>query len=48
MRTEELTARMRAFGHPHMLGTECDVLFVPEAQETIRNKLDAMMTCPAG
>lgn len=45
-RAGELIARMRACGHPHILGTECDVLFVPEAQETIRKKIDAMMTAP--
>lgn len=43
-RTGELIARMRSCGHPHILGTECDVLFVPEAQEAIRRKVDAMMT----
>jgi uroporphyrinogen-III decarboxylase len=42
-RTDELMANMKACGHPHILGSECDVLFVPEAQETIRNKVDAMM-----
>jgi hypothetical protein len=42
-RTEELVANMKACGHPHILGSECDVLFVPEAQETIANKVDAMM-----
>ena len=48
-RTGELIARMRACGHPHILGTECDVLFVPGAQEAIRRKVDAMMTAePAG
>lgn len=43
-RTDELTANMKACGHPHILGSECDVLFVPEAQQTIRKKVDAMMT----
>ena len=43
-RTDELLARMKACGHPHILGSECDVLFVPEAQEAIRKKVDAMMT----
>lgn len=43
-RTGELIALMRACGHPHILGTECDVLFVPEAEEAIRRKVDAMMT----
>jgi hypothetical protein len=42
-RTDELIANMKARGHPHILGSECDVLFVPEAQETIRKKVDAMM-----
>ena len=44
-RTGDLIARMRASGHPHITGTECDVLFVPGAQETIRRKIGAMMTC---
>lgn len=44
-RAGELITRMRACGHPHILGTECDVLFVPEACEAIRAKVDAMMTC---
>lgn len=43
-RTGELISRMRACGHAHIVGTECDVLFVREAQETIRKKVDAMMT----
>lgn len=42
-RTDELAANMKACGHPHILGSECDVLFVPGAQEAIRNKVDAMM-----
>jgi hypothetical protein len=46
-RTDELIARMKACGHPHILGSECDVLFVPEAQETIGKKVDAMMTVRA-
>ena len=41
-RTDDLVLRMKACGHPHILGTECDVLFVPEAQDTILNKVDAM------
>jgi hypothetical protein len=43
-RTDELVANMKACGHPHIVGSECDVLFVPEAQHTIRRKVDAMMT----
>jgi len=46
-RTDELIARMKACGHPHILGSECDVLFVLEAQETIARKVDAMMTVRA-
>ncbi|MFB3829371.1 MAG: uroporphyrinogen decarboxylase family protein [Bryobacteraceae bacterium] len=41
--TRELTARMREAGHPHILGSECDVLHVPEAAETIRRKVEAML-----
>jgi hypothetical protein len=48
-RTRELLANMKACGHPHILGSECDVLFVPEARDTILKKVDAMMavTAPA-
>lgn len=42
-RTAELMAKMQACGQPHIMGTECDVLFVPEAQESIRKKIAAMM-----
>lgn len=42
-RTEELVTMMKACGHPYIVGSECDVLFVPEAQEAIRNKVDAMI-----
>jgi uroporphyrinogen-III decarboxylase len=41
--TNELTAKMRATGHPHILGSECDVLHVPEAAATIRRKVEAML-----
>jgi hypothetical protein len=34
---------MAECGHPHILGSECDVLHVPEAAETIRRKVDAML-----
>jgi uroporphyrinogen-III decarboxylase len=44
-RTRELVARMRECGHPHILGSECDVLHVPEAAATIRRKVDAMLNC---
>jgi hypothetical protein len=42
-RAEELADNMERCGHPFILGSECDVLFVPDAQETIRQKVDAMM-----
>jgi hypothetical protein len=41
--TEELADKMEACGHPFILGSECDVLFVPEAKEKIRQKVDAMI-----
>jgi len=44
-RTLELVDNMRACGHPHILGSECDVLHVPEAAATIREKVDVMLTC---
>ena len=44
-RTCETIRRMEATGHAHILGSECDVLHVPEAAETIRRKVDAMLTC---
>jgi uroporphyrinogen-III decarboxylase len=44
-RTAELSGHMAACGHPHILGSECDVLHVPEFAETIRRKVDAMLTC---
>ncbi|MGJ5819535.1 uroporphyrinogen decarboxylase family protein [Paludibaculum fermentans] len=41
--TLELRGKMAECGHPHILGSECDVLHVPEAAETIRRKVDAML-----
>jgi hypothetical protein len=35
---------MKAGGHPYIVGSECDVLFVPEAQDAIWKKVDAMMS----
>lgn len=46
-RTCELIARMQANRHPHIPGTECDVLSVPGAEKTIRAKVETMMTCRA-
>jgi uroporphyrinogen-III decarboxylase len=37
-----LVRAMIACGHPHILGSECDVLYVPGASETIWRKLEAM------
>ena len=45
--TAELLSNMKACGHPHILGSECDVLFVPEASTAILAKIDAMMACHA-
>ncbi|MCW5966377.1 MAG: hypothetical protein KIT83_20235, partial [Bryobacterales bacterium] len=39
----QLLARMTACGHPHILGSECDVLHVEGAGDTIRRKVDAMV-----
>jgi hypothetical protein len=41
--TRDLVARMREAAHPFILGSECDVLHVPEAGETIRRKVEAML-----
>jgi hypothetical protein len=42
--TRDLVARMRETAHPFILGSECDVLHVPEAAQTIRRKVEAMLT----
>jgi len=41
----ETAARMRAVGHPHILGSECDVLSVPGREEVIKSKVRAFMGC---
>jgi len=41
--TVDLVSKMSACGHPHILGSECDVLHVPESAATIRAKVDAML-----
>jgi len=43
--TLDLITRMKAVGHPFILGSECDVLHVPDAAATIRRKVDAMLSC---
>jgi hypothetical protein len=42
-RAAELCGHMAACGHPHILGSECDVLHVSDAADTIRRKVDAML-----
>lgn len=46
--TAGLIARMRAGGHAHIPGSECDVLHVPGASETILAKLDILMSAEPG
>ena len=41
--TRSLMEKMRAAGHPHILGSECDVLYVPEAADKIRRKVQVML-----
>ncbi|MFT3870738.1 MAG: uroporphyrinogen decarboxylase family protein [Nibricoccus sp.] len=41
----ELLAKMRAVGHPFILGSECDVLSVPGSEQAILGKVDAFMRC---
>ncbi len=43
--TLELIGNMRRAAHPHIVGSECDVLYVPESAATIRSKLDVMLNC---
>lgn len=43
--TVELVSKMRATGHPHIVGSECDVLYVADAAESIRCKVAAMLAC---
>jgi uroporphyrinogen-III decarboxylase len=39
----DLIKRMRATGHPFILGSECDVLSVPGAEATIKAKVEAFL-----
>lgn len=41
----DLVARMRATGHPFILGSECDVLSVPGREAAIAAKVAAFMEC---
>jgi len=39
----DLLSKMKATGHPFILGSECDVLNVPGSEKTIRDKVAAFM-----
>lgn len=39
----DLTARMKATGHPFILGSECDVLSVPGVQASLMQKVQAFL-----
>ncbi len=41
---DRLTRKMQEEDHPFILGTECDVLSVPEANKSIIEKVDAMLS----
>jgi uroporphyrinogen-III decarboxylase len=41
----ELLEKMRATGHPFILGSECDVLSVPGSEAAIMAKVEAFMKC---
>lgn len=45
--TGEILRRMAATGHPHILGSECDVLSVPGREAAIMAKVDAFLNSPA-
>jgi uroporphyrinogen-III decarboxylase len=46
-RTVELIGAMRAAGHAHICGSECDVLYVAEAAPAIRRKVEILLNTPA-
>lgn len=46
--TCDLLAKMNDVGHPFILGSECDVLSVPGAQDEIRRKVAAFCRCDCG
>lgn len=43
---DELNRRMKATGHPFILGSECDVLSVPGSEQTIKAKVEAFLAQP--
>jgi hypothetical protein len=38
-------AKMKASGHPYLLGTECDVLCIDGCQKTLIDKAMAIVNC---
>lgn len=43
--TRDLSREMKRTGHPFILGSECDVLWVDGSEQSIRSKVDVMLTC---
>ena len=43
--TRDILQRMKATGHPFILGSECDVLSVPGRHDVIVSKVSAFMDC---
>ncbi len=43
--TCDLLRRMRATGHPFILGSECDILYVPSSAQAIRDKVETFVRC---
>jgi hypothetical protein len=44
----DLADKMRTTGHPFILGSECDVLSVPNCEASVWNKVNAFMECRCG
>lgn len=44
--SREIVTNMRRVGHPHILGSECDVLSVEGREDVIRKKVQIFLTCP--
>lgn len=43
--SRELIKKMKEVNHPFILGSECDVLSVPESIKTINDKVNALVSC---
>ncbi len=43
--SRHIVSSMRDAGHPHILGSECDVLSVEGREDVIRSKVRAFLTC---